>query len=294
MQMPIPAVPSFDTLAPVLRNEQACLCFLMEEGAVYLEFPCSCGEVLEYNAGRLSFRCTKRGCRKEYSVFTHSFFFKSSLPVSKVMHLAHIWLCRGIPTFAIAYTGHSSATITSYFSYFRQLVADSLDFVDMQIGGEDVIVELDESKFGKRKYHRGHRVEGVWVLGGVERTTERKIFLVQVPDRSAATLLPIIARHVLPGSIVHTDLWRSYFGVADLIGVSHLTVNHSQTFVDEDTGVHTNYIEGSWAGIKIRIPVRCRNQRFVQDHLFEFMWRRRHERDLWGGFLGALKDVKYM
>jgi hypothetical protein len=32
------------------------------------------------------------------------------------------------------------------------------------------IVEVDESKFGKRKYHRGHRVEGVWVIGGVERT----------------------------------------------------------------------------------------------------------------------------
>jgi len=31
------------------------------------------------------------------------------------------------------------------------------------IGGPGKVVEVDESKFGKRKYHRGHRVDGVWV-----------------------------------------------------------------------------------------------------------------------------------
>ena len=29
-------------------------------------------------------------------------------------------------------------------------------------------VQIDESKIGKRKYHRGHVVEGQWVFGGVE------------------------------------------------------------------------------------------------------------------------------
>ena len=35
------------------------------------------------------------------------------------------------------------------------------------IGEDGIIVEIDESKFGKRKYNRGHRVDGCWVLGGV-------------------------------------------------------------------------------------------------------------------------------
>ena len=29
------------------------------------------------------------------------------------------------------------------------------------IGVQDIIVEIDEFKFGKRKYNKGHRVEGI-------------------------------------------------------------------------------------------------------------------------------------
>ena len=36
------------------------------------------------------------------------------------------------------------------------------------IGGEGKVVQIDESKFGKPKYHRGHHVEGQWVFGRIE------------------------------------------------------------------------------------------------------------------------------
>lgn len=53
----------------------------------------------------------------------------------------------------------------------RELVSQMVD-EDTRIGGEGIVVEIDESKFGKRKYNRGHRVDDVWILGGVERTAE--------------------------------------------------------------------------------------------------------------------------
>lgn len=78
------------------------------------------------------------------------------------------------------------------------------------IGGNGIIVEIDESKFGKRKYHRGDRVEGVWVVGGVERTEERKVFLTTVTNRNSNTMEDIIRKFVAPGSIIHTDCWAAY------------------------------------------------------------------------------------
>lgn len=60
------------------------------------------------------------------------------------------------------------------------------------LSGPDIIVEVDESKFGKRNYHRGHPVEGCWVVGSVERTVERRVFAVIVEDRKAATLKEVI------------------------------------------------------------------------------------------------------
>ena len=60
------------------------------------------------------------------------------------------------------------------------------------IGGPGIIVELDESKFAKRKYNQGHAVvNDDWVFGAVERTPERKCFFAVVPNRNAALFLCI-------------------------------------------------------------------------------------------------------
>ena len=65
----------------------------------------------------------------------------------------------------------SGTGITDYFGYFRQLVVDDINTAEEMIGGPGIIVEIDESKFAKRKYHRGKRCcDGSWIFGGIERT----------------------------------------------------------------------------------------------------------------------------
>jgi transposase-like protein len=208
------------------------------------------------------------------------------------MQLALLWLSKASSSTAIALTGLSKTTIADFYKYFRQLVSDSLDPISTKIGGENIIVEIDESKMGKRKYERGHRVDGVWVLGGIERTPLKKAFYIEVPDRKESTLLPILKEYILPGSIVYSDMWRGYINIENELNIRHSTVNHSKEFVS-DEGVHTNSIEGSWAGLKLNLSKRHRVKR-VQPHLTSYIWRKLNKECLWNSFIKALVDVEYI
>ena len=42
-----------------------------------------------------------------------------------------------------------------------------------KIGGPGLTVEIEESKFGKRKYNVGRLIEGQWVFGGICHETPR-------------------------------------------------------------------------------------------------------------------------
>lgn len=75
-----------------------------------------------------------------------------------------------------------------------------------KIGGPGRTVEINERKFGKRKYHRGKRVDGVWVFGGIERET-KKCFFEVVED----TLIPIIKKYILPGTTIFGLLEGLFF-----------------------------------------------------------------------------------
>ena len=70
------------------------------------------------------------------------------------------------------------------------------------------------------------------MIGGTERITGNS-FLVEVAQRDAATLIPIIKKYIRPGSIIYSDEWRAYSGIQSIPGCNytHRTVNHSQNFV---------------------------------------------------------------
>ena len=77
--------------------------------------------------------------------------------------------------------GWREATVGRWYRHLRQLIVEMLlerCDSDSLVGGDGIIVEVDESKFARRKYNRGRRVSGDWVLGMVERTPERRMVLV--------------------------------------------------------------------------------------------------------------------
>ena len=125
-----------------------------------------------------------------------------------------------------------------------------------------VVVEVDESYFFHRKFHRGRRRNGSWVFGMVERGTGN-CWLEIVPRRNAATLEPIMINHLLPGTVVMSDAWGGYVNVGTMNnGVyMHEVVVHAHNFVDPlRPDVHTQSIEGLWMQVK-----RSRNTSSVFD-----------------------------
>lgn len=141
------------------------------------------------------------------------------------------------------------------------------------LGGVGKNIEIDESKFGKRKYNRGKRVEGQWVFGLIERETGR-VVLVPVERRNTETLLPIIKKWVLIGSTIISDRWGAYNSL-ELEGYIHETVNHSKNFKDPVTGANTNRIESTWRAAKDK---------------FESSSRRKHS---FSGYLAKYSFLKY-
>ena len=122
----------------------------------------------------------------------------------------------------------------------------------------------------------GRILSEIWVFGGICRETGDR-FALQVPDRTAETLLPLIQEYIAPQSIIHSDCWPAYNEIKSLPeGYKHFTVNHSKNFVDPKTGSHTQTIERMWRGLK-RVKRRYEgvSREDIDDHISEYLWRKK-------------------
>ena len=114
--------------------------------------------------------------------------------------------------------------------------------------------QFDEVAFGTRKYHRGKRVRksGVqWALTGVKMDPyyhkPQEVICKFLPynRRGCDEIVPIVTKRMEVGSTLETDCWRAYPKAAkDSHCREHLTVNHSKTFKEYETGANTNAVEG--------------------------------------------------
>ena len=121
-------------------------------------------------------------------------------------------------------------------------------------------------------------------------------YMETVPDRTAATLLPIIQAHILPGTTIHSDQWRAYQNVQSLPNVSqYRTVNHSVNFVDPQTGTHTQNIESYWARVKLKFKrMKGVYSEHLNSYLDEFLWRERYGKtseDTFNNIIAHIADI---
>ena len=211
----------------------------------------------------------------------------------------------------VDYTNISSknnTTIVKWYRFCREICSDW--FWNPQntpkLGGFGQIVEMDESFFpGHPKYNRGRRLgEQSWEDGekwgfGLAQRGSLDAIIQQVPsNRSRAVLLPIIDKHCLDGTVFCSDGWKAYNKLKEHLIIEdcdHFAVNHSENFVDPETGAHTQTIEGLWRQCKVFLPTFGMKPKYLGSYIGTFLWHRyckQRKLDMFIKFLKCVSDIR--
>ncbi|CAC5376494.1 unnamed protein product [Mytilus coruscus] len=189
-----------------------------------------------------------------------SWFQGHNLSLEKILFITYFWIYKIDQEFVKHELSICNQTIVDWYNYCREVCIDILKIDSEKIGGDSVIVEIDESKFGKRKYHKGRQEEGQWVFGG---------------------------------TTIISDCWKAYDCLVSE-GFEHLKVNHSVNFVDPETGAHTNTIESTWRALKKSLPKYGTVKSLYDTYFSQYCVRKKYitgSEDLFIAFITLIKQV---
>jgi transposase len=173
-------------------------------------------------------------------------------------------------------TGVTYKTAWRMMKQIRLLMSE-----EIKLGGQ---VEMDETYIGghRKGTGTGRPAPGdkklTPVVGVVER--QGKVIALVTPDVRSGTLLKIVRDNVLPSTLIYTDEFNAYDGIAFMPhGYSHQRIRHADK-VYAVGDVHTNTIEGFWSLVKrgIKGVYYQVGRKYLQSYLNEYTFRynRRH------------------
>ena len=146
------------------------------------------------------------------------------------------------------------------------------------------IVEVDETYLGgqmknKRQKERLKLGKNRKGFGTIKQPVfgilcrEGKVYAEIVLNTEAKDLQPLIEKRVKKGSIICSDSWRGYTGLAAK-GYVHRFVNHGKKEYSDKKGNHINGLEGFWGYLKRKLAAKggIRKEK-LSLFLGEYIWR---------------------
>jgi transposase len=262
-------------------NSDACLAYIAEQrypNGVTRCPKCKADRKHHRVGNRTAYACDH--CGNHTYPLKGTIFEKSSTPLKiwfYAMYLMGSTRC-GISAKQIQReTSVTYKTAWRMFHQIRTLLSDD----DLQLEGPTV--EIDETYVGGvRKSGRGRPMRGDKVKTPVVAIVQRKekVIAKAVPDVTGATILPLVQKHVVPGSVIYTDEYTVYQGIKTLrhddkpANYQHHTIRHADgVYVQGD--VHTNSVEGFWMLVKtgIRGVYHSVSPKNLQSYLDEYTFR---------------------
>jgi len=275
-------------LKRIFSDDKLCILEYMSTlGIIRSEHRCQCNTSMSVirktrTADKYVWMCKQ--CRVECSIRVGSIFNGLKTDIETFFKFLILW-CKTTLQNDIAYDLNvNKNTASKWCLLMRELIQNYLIENGEMLGGFDEnnnpkIVEIDESLFFKRKYNRGRFINAQWVFGMVERGST-KCALFPVENRSAATLIPLIQAHVLPGSIIMSDSWAAYNQLDRDPSFQHFKINHSINFINpDDARVHTQTIENCWLHAKKQLKVQHGTKmEFMNGYLYEFIFKKKFKK----------------
>lgn len=249
---------------------------ILPQRNVFLECP-NCHHTMSFYPSTSTWKCHNHLCQASrsllYPLDIKKNIFQTYLS-SLILFSADIPIYQAIKLFPISdqilYRNYSTFRSIIYQKYINELQTQPLSFH----------VQIDESLFAKRKYERGRIKQQRWVFGACDNNRGGRVYMVTVPKRNEANLLPIIQSWCPGGSIINSDCWGAYHNL-QANGFNHFTVNHSQNFVDPITQEHTQRIESLWKQCKMFLNTHYYNKSTDLDmYIGEFCFRYNHNKDM--------------
>lgn len=260
---------TFDQLeTSILRfSPQEFITFLMDMRFIQNEVTCNkCGRPLSLakyskSVEKYAWRCYANQCpsKKNYiSLRRNSFFENLKTPIQTILRVVLRYGTRTPAHIIKRQLDLTEKTIDKIIAKLKSLIKPP-DFSSFKLGGPNKTVQVDETMLNHSiKAHRGrsptNKTDSLCIVE-CESGRIKRCFARVIPNKTQATIVPIILSQVCANSIIHTDEHRAYFNFRDFF-VEHGTVCHKYTFINPMNGVHTQAIESFHNELKLEIKRR--------------------------------------
>jgi transposase len=196
--------------------------------------------------------------------------------------IVHLFLLEQSSNSIVEQTGFEQRRVLRALTKIREVM--TRDIPEIFTG----TVEVDETYVGgqwknKRKpvrdkgTKRGRGTKKQPVFGILCRNGN--VWAEVVNNVEADTLQPLISQRVSTGSVVCSDTWKAYTGIAAK-GYVHRLVDHGEGQYSDEKRNHINGLEGFWGYLKRKLASKggVRRERLPL-FLGEYIWRYNHRSD---------------
>jgi len=216
----------------------------------------------DYYNNSLIYYCKFYKCKNKKRIFEGKLLQKPKILLKNYLFSIFKWLNKNSEKNILQNSKISKLTfqkikknLSEFINYKNSIISKE------KLGGINIKVEVDETVITHEELTdcpsnlNDNRRGVIWLVGLIEEGVERRVKLIIVKNRTKENFIKLFKNNVKDYTTIISDGHPSYPAAVESIHGTHLIVNHSLGFKNEE-GFTTNNIEGLWGLLKYEIKKR--------------------------------------